>query len=100
MARQKQQFLGIYESMDFEPYVFQEYPKVVGYRDAAKTDPILVNNAKEEVDFITTGSPGAVKSKEEELKAELDRKAVELEQAKEQLEAMKKPEGLKLPEKK
>ena len=102
MARPKQQFLGVFEHMDFEPYTFKEYPKVVGYRDAAKTTPIIVNDAKEEVEFITTGSPGAVQSKEDELQAELDRKMVELEQAKAQLEALKKADDKKivLPEKK
>lgn len=89
MAKQKQQFLGVFENMDFEPYVFREYPKVVGYRDAKREDPIIVNDPKEEVEFITNGAPGAVQSKEEELKAELDRKAVELEQARKQLEELR-----------
>lgn len=89
MARQKQQFLGVYENMDFPPYKYEEYPKVVGYRDEKKRDPIIVADAKEEVQFITTGSPGAHISREEELQAELDRKAVELETAKKMLAELK-----------
>ena len=89
MARQKQQFLGVYENMDFPPYKYEEYPKVVGYRDEKKRDPIIVADAKEEVQFITTGSPGAHISREEELQAELDRKAVELEAAKKMLAELK-----------
>lgn len=89
MAKAKQQFLGVYENMDFPDYKFEEYPKVVGYKDEAKQFPIIVGNASEEVQFITTGSPGAHISKEDELKAELDRAAVELEQAKKQLADLK-----------
>jgi hypothetical protein len=82
-------YLGVYESMEFPPYKFEEYPKVVGYRDDKKTDPIIVGDAKEEVDFITKGEPGAFKSREDELQAELERKAVELELAKTQLAELK-----------
>jgi hypothetical protein len=89
MAKQKQQFLGVYENMDFPPYKYVEYPKVVGYRDSKKLDPIIVGDAREEVDFITTGSPGAHISREDELQAELDRKAVELEAAKKMLADLK-----------
>jgi hypothetical protein len=89
MAKARQQFLGVYENMDFPDYKFVEYPKVVGYRDEKKTDPIIVADAKEEVEFITTGSPGAHISREDELQAELERKAVELEQAKKQLAELK-----------
>ena len=83
------QYLGVYESMDFPEYKFQEYPKVVGYKDEGKTDPILVGDAKEEIDFITKGGPGAFKTREDELQAELERKAVELELAKTQLAELK-----------
>jgi hypothetical protein len=89
MARAKQQFLGVFENMDFPDYKFEEYPKVVGYRDDKKRDPIIVANAKEEVEFITTGSPGAHISREEEMQAELDRKVMELEAAKKQLAEIK-----------
>lgn len=89
MARAKKQFLGVYENMDFPEYSYQEYPKVVGYRDEKKRDPIIVADAKEEVEFITTGSPGAHISREDELQAELERKAVELEAAKKQLAELK-----------
>jgi len=89
MARPNRQFLGVFENMDFPPYKFEEYPKVVGYRDEKKRDPILVANAKEEVDFITTGSPGAKKTREDELNEELERKALELEIAKKELETIK-----------
>lgn len=100
MARQKQQFLGVFENMDFPPYKFEEYPKVVGYRDTRKNDPIIVNDPKEEVEFITTGSPGAHISREDELQAELERRAVELEQAKKQLAELKaQQEKLKAPTK-
>ena len=86
MARARQQYMGVYENMDFPEYKFQEYPKVVGYRDDKKKDPIIVGDAREEVDFITTGFPGAHVSREEELQVELERKAAELEAAKKQLE--------------
>jgi len=89
MAKARQQFLGVYENMDFPPYKFEEYPKVVGYRDEKKRDPIVVADAKEEVEFITTGSPGAHISREDELQAELERKATELEVAKKQLAELK-----------
>jgi hypothetical protein len=89
MAKARQQYLGVYENMDFPDYKFEEYPKVVGYRDEKKTIPIIVGNAKEEVEFITTGSPGAHISREDELQAELERKAVELEAAKKQLAELK-----------
>jgi hypothetical protein len=82
-------YLGVYESMEFPEYKFQEYPKVVGYRDDKKTDPIIVGDAKEEVEFITKGEPGAFKTREDELQAELDRKAIELEMAKTQLAELK-----------
>lgn len=89
MAKTKPQFLGVYENMDFPDYKFQEYPKVVGYRDEKKKDPIIVGDAREEVEFITTGAPGAHITREEELQAELERKAVELEQAKKMLADLK-----------
>lgn len=89
MAKAKQHFAGVYSNMDFPDYEYQEYPKVVGYRDEAKKDPIIVSNAKEEVEFITKGSPGAHISREEELQVELERKAVELEAAKKQLAELK-----------
>lgn len=82
-------YLGVYESMEFPPYKFEEYPKVVGYRDEAKTDPILVGDAREEVEFITKGGPGAFKTREDELQAELERKQVELELARTQLAEIK-----------
>lgn len=82
-------YLGVYESMEFPPYKFEEYPKVVGYKDEKKQVPIIVGDAKEEVDFITKGEPGAFKSREDELEAELERKAVELELAKTQLAELK-----------
>jgi hypothetical protein len=82
-------YLGVYESMEFPEYKFQEYPKVVGYRDEKKTDPIIVGDAKEEVDYITKGEPGSFKTREDELQAELDRKAIELELAKTQLAELK-----------
>lgn len=89
MARQNQPFLGVFERVDFPPYKFEEYPKVVGYRDEKKHDPIIVSNAKEEVEFITTGAPGAHKTREDELNEELTRKALELEIAKKELETIK-----------
>jgi hypothetical protein len=89
MAKAKQQYLGVYENMDFPDYKFMEYPKVVGYRDDKKNIPIIVADAREEVEFITTGSPGAHISREDELQAELERKAVELEAAKKQLAELK-----------
>jgi len=82
-------YLGVYENMEYPEYKFQEYPKVVGYKDEKKEIPIIVGDAKEEVEFITKGEPGAFKSREDELQAELDRKAVELELAKTQLAEMK-----------
>lgn len=84
-----QQFLGVFGNMDFPAYKFQEYPKVVGYRDEKKTDPILVADAREEVEFLTKGSPGAHKTREDELNEELERKALELELAKTELEKIK-----------
>jgi hypothetical protein len=89
MAKQRQQYLGVYENMDFPDYKYAEYPKVVGYRDDKKSDPIIVADAKEEVEFITTGFPGAHVSREDELQAELDRKALELDAAKRQLADLK-----------
>lgn len=89
MAKARQQYLGVYENIDFPPYKFQEYPKVVGYKDEKKLDPIIVGDAREEVEFITTGSPGAHISREDELQAELDRKAMELEAARKQLAEIK-----------
>lgn len=89
MAKARQQYLGVYGNIDFPDYKFEEYPKVVGYRDDKKTDPIIVADAKEEVEFITTGSPGAHISREEELQNELERKAVELEQARKLLAELK-----------
>lgn len=89
MAKARQNYLGVYENIDFPPYTFQEYPKVVGYKDEKKKEPIIVADAREEVEFITTGSPGAHISREDELQAELDRKAVELEAAKKQLAELK-----------
>ena len=85
----KQNYLGVFQNMEFPPYTFSEYPKVVGYKDAKKTDPIIVGNAKEEVEFITTGAPGAHKTREDELNEELERKALELEIAKKELETIK-----------
>jgi hypothetical protein len=82
-------YLGVYESMEFPPYKFQEYPKVVGYKDEKKEFPIIVGDAKEEVEFITKGEPGSFKTREDELQAELERKAVELELAKTQLAELK-----------
>jgi len=89
MAKAKA-YLGVFEHMEFPDYKFEEYPKVVGYRDKERMTPIIVNDAKEEIDFITTGGPGAVKTKEDELKAELDRKQLELDQAKMMLEELQK----------
>lgn len=94
MARAKQTYLGVFENMDFEPYKFREYPKVVGYKDEKKTDPILVADAKEEVQFITTGSPGAFVSREEELNLQLERQKVELELAKTELAEIKAKQEL------
>lgn len=37
--------LGTYVA---KPYAHREYPKVVGYRDEAKSDPVIVHNAEEE----------------------------------------------------
>jgi hypothetical protein len=82
-------YLGVYANMDFPDYKFQEYPKVVGYRDEKKSVPIIVGDSKEEVEFITKGEPGSFKTREDELQAELERKAVELELAKTQLAEMK-----------
>ena len=82
-------YLGVYENMEFPEYKFHEYPKVVGYKDEKKQFPIIVGDAKEEIEFITKGEPGAFKSREDELEAELERKAVELELAKTQLAEMK-----------
>ena len=90
MVKTRTPYLGVFENMDFEPYKFREYPKVVGYRDEKKTIPIIVNDAREEVDFITQGEPGAHKTREEELAAELERRNVELEEAKRLLEEFKK----------
>ena len=89
MARPRQQFMGIYENMDFPPYKYEEYPKVVGYRDEKKRDPIIVADPREEVEFITKGAPGAHISREDELQAELERKAVELEEARKMLAELK-----------
>lgn len=89
MAKTKQPFLGVYENMDFPDYKFVEYPKVVGYKDENKMEPIIVNDAREEVEFITTGFPGAHISREEELQKESERLAVELEAAKKQLQELK-----------
>jgi hypothetical protein len=83
-------YLGVYENMDFPDYKFQEYPKVVGYADAKKTQPIVVKDQREEVDFLTRGQPGAVKTREEELHDELERKNIELELAKQQLAEINK----------
>jgi hypothetical protein len=85
----KNQFLGVFENMEFEPYKFQEYPKVVGYRDSAKRDPIIVNDQREELRFISDGAPGAVKTREEELHDELEKRNLELELAKVELEKIK-----------
>jgi hypothetical protein len=82
-------YLGVYENMEFPEYKFHEYPKVVGYKDEKKQFPIIVGDAKEEIEFITKGEPGAFKSREDELEAELERKAVELELAKTQLAELK-----------
>ena len=83
------QYLGVYESMEFPEYKFREYPKVVGYKDEKKEFPIIVGDAKEEIDFITSGELGSFKTREEELQAELDRRAVELELARTQLAELK-----------
>ena len=96
MAKAKQQFLGVFENMDFPEYKYQEYPKVVGYRDEGKRDPIIVNNAREEVDFITTGSPGAHIPREEELQAELKKRETELEEAKKLLAELKAQQEAKV----
>ena len=82
-------FRSVFENMDFPEYKFKEYPKVVGYRDEKKQVPIIVGDAKEEVDFITKGEQGSFKTREDELQAELERKAVELELAKTQLAELK-----------
>ena len=82
-------YLGVFENMEFPEYKFTEYPKVVGYKDEKKQVPIVVGDAKEEVEYITKGEPGAFKTREDELQAELDRKAVELELAKTQLAELK-----------
>lgn len=89
MARAKQNFLGVFENMDFPEYKFQEYPQVVGYKDEAKRDPIIVNDAKEHVEFITMGSPGAHIPREEELAAELKLRETELAEAKKMLAEFK-----------
>lgn len=89
MAKAKQNFLGVFEHMDFPEYKFQEYPKVVGYSDEAKQKPIIVNDAREEVEFITTGSPGAHIPREEELAAELKLRETELAEAKKMLAEFK-----------
>lgn len=89
MAKAKQNFLGVFERMEFPEYKFQEYPKVVGYRDEAKFDPIIVNDPREEVEFITTGSPGAHITREEELATELKLRETELEEAKKLLAEFK-----------
>lgn len=94
MAKAKQTYLGVFENMDFEPYKFKEYPKVVGYKDEKKSDPIIVADAKEEVQFITTGSPGAHRTREEELNAELEKRQVELELAKTELAEIKAKQEL------
>lgn len=82
-------FLGVYGNMDFPDYKFSEYPKVVGYRDEKKENPIIVLNPKEELEFISNGEKGVFVSAEDELKAELARKDVELELARKQLEELK-----------
>lgn len=89
MAKHRQQYLGVFEHMDFPEYKFEEYPKVVGYRDEKKQVPIVVANPKEEVEFITTGFPGAHVSREEELQQQVERQALELEVAKKQLAEIK-----------
>lgn len=94
MAKNKV-FMGVFENMDFPDYKFQEYPKVVGYRDDKRTDPILVNDAREEVEFLSKGAPGAVKSREEELADEREKMRIELELAKNELEQLKAKQELK-----
>lgn len=101
MARPKQAYLGVFENMDFPAYKFEEYPKVVGYRDDKRTVPILVNDAREEVEFISQGAPGAVKSREEELADEKEKMRIELELARNELEQLKAKQELQAkPEKK
>ena len=89
MAKVQPQYYGVFGNIDFEPYRYQEYPKVVGYRDEKKKDPIIVADPKEEVDFITTGSKGAYKTREDELNEELEKRALELRLAQEELKKIK-----------
>ena len=96
MAKTKPPYMGVFENMDFPEYSFQEYPKVVGYRDEKKTDPIIVNDAREEVEFITKGAPGAHISREEELQAEADRNAKLLAAAQEELKKLKAAQAEKV----
>lgn len=48
MSKHHRTFEGVYENMDFPPYVFKEYPKMV-YLDEEKTKYEIVNNAAEEL---------------------------------------------------
>lgn len=59
----------IFEDMEFPPYVFREYPKVIGYDPAG--NPITVASAAEELSYADRISSGDVKvAKEDALAAE------------------------------
>jgi hypothetical protein len=66
-------YAGVFETMDFPEYKFQEYPKVVGYRDAGKTLPIIVQNRQEEDDFLAAPPPEAFSSAQDRSIATLER---------------------------
>lgn len=54
------------------PYVFREFPKVVGYKDDKKTVPITVMSAAEEQAYYeTNGSAGSRKKEVDALKRHL-----------------------------
>jgi hypothetical protein len=93
-------YAGVYEMLDFPEYQFQEYPKVMGYRDAAKTQPITVASKQEEDDFIAAPPLDAVSSPQEQALADLERelaakekRLAELESAIQKANAVQAPVG-------
>ena len=77
----------IYEDMDFPPYVFKEYPKVIGYVPGG--NPIIVANASEELGYADKISAGDVKvAKEDALIAERNLLAAKNDELQDKLAAL------------
>ena len=85
----KEAFAGVYANMDFPPYKFREYPKLLGYKTGTK-EPIIAHSQSQEIEFLTRDDVTLQETKTKEaentvLLAKLAEQDAELKAMKERL---------------